>query len=247
MWAEQDIDLVGIAYITMEKAGLEKSVAKIKDAGLTVADMIGLGPFRLDEPDGWTEARRQLEPIIDAAVELETGTLAFTPGWSGDLSGDDAIAAFIDAFGPLVEAAGKRGVAVSIENTSRFRTESGFIPNLAAAADVAAKIGAGVCVETHNCWKEPGLEQTFAEHAGRFHVIQLNDGVYVEGQTPGRAVPGDGNIPIERLVRLAVESGYTGVFELELIGPRIDEEGPAQAVARSLDVLDAMFESIMPT
>ena len=48
-----------------------------------------------------------------------------------------------------------------------------------------------------------------------------------------RAVPGDGDIPLERLIGWLLEVGYPGAFELELLGPRIDEEGHAAAGARA--------------
>ena len=55
--------------------------------------------------------------------------------------------------------------------------------------------------------------------------------------TPNRLVPGDGDIPIERIVRDVLEAGYTGGFDIELIGPRIEEEGYESAIRRSVDWL----------
>jgi len=50
-------------------------------------------------------------------------------------------------------------------------------------------------------------------------------------------VPGDGDIPLERILATVLEAGYAGCFDLELIGPAINDEGYASAVHRGLDWL----------
>ena len=49
--------------------------------------------------------------------------------------------------------------------------------------------------------------------------------------TPDRRVPGDGDIPLARLLRILVDAGYAGAFELELVGPAIEDEGYESAIA----------------
>jgi len=58
---------------------------------------------------------------------------------------------------------------------------------------------------------------------------------------PGRAVPGDGTIPIESLVARALAGGYAHGFDLELIGPRIEHEGRLQSARRACDVVGSML------
>ena len=63
--------------------------------------------------------------------------------------------------------------------------------------------------------------------------------------TPDRAVPGDGDIPIERILGQLLAAGYDGAFDLELIGPRIEAEGYASAIRRSVSALDAMLDRLV--
>ena len=55
--------------------------------------------------------------------------------------------------------------------------------------------------------------------------MQLSDFAIGTKSTPNRLVPGDGDIPMERIVGQVLAAGYEGAFDLELIGPRIDDEG----------------------
>ena len=61
----------------------------------------------------------------------------------------------------------------------------------------------------------------------------LGDGgdvaVVTDAGTPGISDPG------ERLVRAVLDAGYEGAFDLEILGPRIEEEGYRAPIARSLD------------
>jgi hypothetical protein len=57
-------------------------------------------------------------------------------------------------------------------------------------------------------------------------------------------VPGDGAIPLEAFVAQTLAGGYAHGFDLELIGPRIDEEGRLQATQRACDVVSAMLERL---
>ena len=54
-------------------------------------------------------------------------------------------------------------------------------------------------------------------------------------------VPGDGDIPLERLLILILASTYAGAFEIEMVGPRIDEEGCESAIARAIAACDALL------
>ena len=50
-----------------------------------------------------------------------------------------------------------------------------------------------------------------------------------------RLVPGDGDIPLARILDVLLDAGYDGVFDLELIGDAIDAEGYDAAVPARLE------------
>jgi len=53
--------------------------------------------------------------------------------------------------------------------------------------------------------------------------------------------PGDGRT---QQTDAEVSAGYTGAFDLELIGPRIDSEGRVEAVRRAADRLGEILHSL---
>jgi sugar phosphate isomerase/epimerase len=242
MWAEMGVDHAGIAFVTMQEMGLDRAVAAIRVAGMRVSTVIGLGPFRLDRPEQWPGCLDALLPVLDAAAELGAGSVVLTPGGAGSLSWEQAAARFADVYAPVVGEARSRGVTLAFENTGWLRFENGFTTTLRDTIDIAEAVGGAVCVEVNNCWMERDLAGTFGRSVGRFSVVQLSDYVEGTGRTPDRAVPGDGMIPLRRIVEDLVEAGYEGPFELEILGPRVETEGAPAAVRRGAawvsDLLD---------
>ena len=73
------------------------------------------------------------------------------------------------------------------------------------------------------------------------HLVQVSDYVLGDRSAPCRAVIGDGVIPVERLLGDLLEAGYTGVFDLELVGPRIQQEGATSATRRAAENLSEIL------
>ena len=56
-------------------------------------------------------------------------------------------------------------------------------------------------------------------------------------------MPGDGDIPLARIFGYLEDAGYTGPYELEIVGPRIEAEGYPGAVRRSLEHIDRLLRA----
>jgi sugar phosphate isomerase/epimerase len=104
--------------------------------------------------------------------------------------------------------------------------------------------GLDVCIDYFACWTEAGLRETIARAAPRCAIVQVSDYVYGDRAYPCRAVPGDGALPLRRLLEWTLAGGYDGAFDLELLGPRIDREGRVAAVARGAEVLGGMLREL---
>jgi sugar phosphate isomerase/epimerase len=101
------------------------------------------------------------------------------------------------------------------------------------AIAVAERAGIGVCIDLFSCWTESGLRENLRRAMPDCALVQVSDYTFGDRSLPCRTVPGDGGMPLERLIGWVVEAGYRGSWEFELIGPRIEKEGVAKATARS--------------
>jgi sugar phosphate isomerase/epimerase len=70
-------------------------------------------------------------------------------------------------------------------------------------------------------------------------------GTPAEPPPGGRAVPGDGDLRIDHFLRAALDAGYTGAFELEMVGPKIEAEGHESALRRGVERASALLEEVL--
>lgn len=243
-YAAEGITNAGISVAKLERFGWDDGTRRVVDAGLRVTNLIGLGPFHLAEPARWDAQRERVVRALEAATEVGAECVVFTTGPAGPLSWEEAADALEVALAPVLHEARARGVPFAIEHTNSLRVDVGFVHTLADDFDLARRLDAGVCMEVNACWAERGLAGTIAGGADRLRLVQVSDFAVGTLSTPNRLVPGDGDIPLERILGDVLAAGYEGCFDLELIGPRIDEEGYESACRRSIDRLTDMLESL---
>lgn len=242
-FARERVATIGLSLAKLEAAGgWEHHVARVRDAGYRVANLIGIGPLRLADRGGWDAQRSKVRDALDAAHAFGAECVVLTTGPAGQLTWEDAADAYEEAMAPVIaEDAIPRGVRIALEHTNSLRVDVGFLHTLRDAIDLARRLGVGVCMEINACWAERGLAATIADGIDTITIVQLSDFAVGTQSTPNRLVPGDGDIPIERIVGQLLAAGYQGVFDLEMIGPRIEEEGYEAASTRALTYVGALL------
>jgi sugar phosphate isomerase/epimerase len=239
-WGASGIDHVGLSFRKLEEAGLDRAVQRIVDADVTVSNLVELGWWELASPSTWAAQSERLLAAVEVAARVG-GCLVLTTGPAGSLDWDDAAEALAAALAPARASADAAGVALTIENTGPLRLDLSFVTTLRDALDVARRVGTGVCMEVNSCFAERDLLATVGSATGLLRHVQVSDFVIGSLCTPDRAVPGDGDVPLTRIIDGVIAAGYAGVFELELVGPRIEDEGYASAITRGVAHLDEIL------
>jgi sugar phosphate isomerase/epimerase len=243
-WATHGIDCVGVSVAKLNAFGWEEGSRRVADAGVRVANLIGLGPFVLTQPAQWERQRERLVRALEAGRALNAGCVVFTTGPAGPLPWDEAADALETALAPVLVEARALGIPFAVEHTNSLRVDVGFVHSLRDVVDLARRMGTGVCMEVNACWAERGLAETIAGSIDVIRLVQVSDFAIGTLATPDRLVPGDGDIPLARIIGQVLAAGYPGVFDLELIGPRIDAEGYASAVPRAIEALGSMLAGL---
>lgn len=260
-WAEARIDHVGLSFRKLHEAGLDAAVRRVLDQGLRVSNLVELGWADLDDPTTWPEHRERLLAAVEVAAAVTSSAavsssaavtasggccLVLTTGPAGRLGWDEAADALAELLGPVRVAAVADGVPLTIEPTGPLRLDLSFVTTVRDGVDLADRLGVGVCVEVNSCFAERGLLDTIHDAGGVVEHVQVSDFVIGSLCTPDRAVPGDGDIPLGRILEGLDAAGYRGAYELEMVGPRIEEEGYASAITRGVAALDRILE-VLPS
>ena len=96
-------------------------------------------------------------------------------------------------------------------------------------------------MELNACWAERALATTIRDGIDRIRLVQVSDFKVGTIASSQRLVPGDGDMPIARILGTVIDAGYAGVFDLELIGAAITSEGYDAAVPRAVEALGALL------
>ncbi len=195
------------------------------------------------EEDG-TDATAALAQAIEVAGDLGARSIYMLTGARGSLDWERAADRFAALIAPCKPAAEARGVRLLAENANAFNADLHIAHTLHDALALAEIAGIGLCLDLHACWFEAGIGRTIRQAMPLIGLVQVSDYVLGDRSTPCRAVPGDGAIPLERLLGGVLEAGYDGVFDLELIGPRIADEGNRAATLRAAEYLSELLTKL---
>jgi sugar phosphate isomerase/epimerase len=244
LWDELGARRVGVLTAKLDAYGREAAVAALKQRSATAVTVI-TGNFDLSAPGTWDATRAAINEAVDLAGEIG-GCVYFTPGRRDGRTFDQLTASLALAVAPCVEYAGTRGVRIAIEPS--LRTDVSYVHTLRDGLDVAESAGIDVIADLGNCWMERDYEATVRRAGPRIAAVQFADAVFGgAGQPPlvGRAVVGDGDLPVRAFIEAALEAGYNGAFELEQVGPMIEAEGHAEALRRGVERASELLAQIL--
>ena len=207
---------------------------------VTIAHMYTMGQLTRDET-AWDAIRADTLRIADAAATLGCPSIYGLTGGRGGMTWEAAAETFAAMIAPCIEPARARGVTLMVECATPLYAHGTITNNLRDTVNLAELAGIGVCLDYFGCWTEAGLRDAIARAVACGAIVQVSDYVLGDTALPCRAVPGDGAIPLRQLIDWTLEAGYTGAFDLELLGPRIEAEGRRDAVRRAADHLGELL------
>ena len=211
----------------LRKLESSDDVERLATSGLNVANVIGVGHAGLPR-------------ALDLAHRLSAPAVVFTTGPVGPLEWDAAA----DRLAAALENVPRDDVRLCLEHTNSLRVDVSFVHTLRDAIDLARRLGIDVCMEINACWAERDLAHTISTGVDRIGVVQVSDFAVGTLSTPNRLVPGDGDIPLRRIIGQLLDAGYDGVFDLELVGPAIEAEGYRSALDRSCTYLSELLTEL---
>jgi len=247
-WQKLGARRVGLISSYLRDPGLSAVRTAVQEGGYQVETInhvfLPYGQYWQPDEDTWREPRETLNGLIEAAKALNARSIYLLTGGHGTLTWEEAAACFSAAIAPCLVRARAAGVLLLIENASALYPDIHLAHSLRDAVTLAELSDTGLCMDFFASWTEAGLRESIIRAMPRCHLVQVCDYVYGDRSLPSRAVPGDGAIPVKRMIGWVLEAGYAGTFDLELPGPRIVREGSLAAVRRAAENVGAMLREL---
>jgi sugar phosphate isomerase/epimerase len=227
-WEELGVTNIGMISPKLEEIGWDLKL--VEAAGLTVSNI------------GTEE--RVLDQALQFGAAAGADSVWITTGSIGSRLWEEAADEFCRRIAPAVDRANALGVAFAIELTNSLRLDISFVFTLRDCLTLARAAGTEVILELVSCWYEPGLEELLRKNIDLIALVQIADYQIGTLSSMNRSVIGDGDIPLERLLSVILDAGYEGMFDLELVGPKIEAEGYLAATRRSLERAGEMLDRL---
>ncbi len=245
-YARLGIPGIGITRMGLDAYGAKRGIKKIKDAGLHVVSIGGIGPL-LPRLAGAPSPQAHLAGM-DLAAELRADCLYVMSGPRGELSWEEAAKRFGEALHAIAPAAQERGVRLAVEPVHPMRQELTFINTARDAMDIIGPFDpriVGYVFDFYHCWWERGVMETIARSAQRMFAVQPSDHKLRTLKAMDRAMVGEGLIPARSMLRAIERGGYQGYYDFEVISDDLAAMGYEVALQRIVRDFDALWESAL--
>ena len=242
------IHAVGLSEAKARAFGWRETAALGRRHKVRIDYLVCVSMFSIDDPSAWGSQTERLVAVLDGAAQLGARAVYGTTGPAGSLSWEEAADRFATAVRPALAHARRIGIDLLVENQNPLAQSVSFVTPLGDLVELAELADLGICVDLFHCWRDRAFEATFARGLARVGMVQVGDYAVGIRQMGERVVPGDGIIPVARLLGAMVAAGYRGTVDLEITGSRIDQEGRQAAFLRGARFLsDILYAADAPS
>lgn len=234
MYRRTGTDLVGLQRSKVASFGVAALGDLLARHDVRLGYLVHSFTAHPDDEPGWAQQVAALRDGVVDAGRLGADLVYLTSGPSAHLTWEEAADRFAERIAPVVATAREHGVRLAVENTLPVKCDLSFTHTARDALALAGLCGIGICLDLYCCWQERGLTELIRDRVGQVELLQVSDFRVGTSTFPNRWVPGDGDLPMAGLLASVLRAGYTGVVDVELIGPAIEAEGAEPAVTRSV-------------
>lgn len=210
---------------TQVKAILEEY--RVKPTNLCFA-----GLFTSDSAEQRQAAVDDAKKAIELCKEIGAGFLLIISGPTvpGDLEGSrDRARRALDEVVPFAQDIGANLALEAIHpiDISRW-TVLVTLEQVFGIVESFSSPNLGILLDLYNSWWEPGLETTIPRIIDKVFDVHMADWAAETLAVDTRLLPGQGVIPLPRLIRTIEDAGYQGLYDVEIFNPAIWEadQGP---------------------
>jgi len=233
LWSDAGIRRAGLLQSKLD-LDTESCMSRLDEAGIRASTLI-VGGFDLAAPETWKATQIAHRTALDLVARHAGHSIYFTPGRTVGHSWNDDLDRFADAVSPTIVHADKVGVRAAIEPS--LRTSVSFVNTLRDAIDVAQRTGIDVIADFGNMWMERDFREVLALARPHMALVQICDLVIGSPGAPspgGRVHIGDGELPLSRMIRDVLDSGYEGDFDLEVVPADFARGGDEASLRRGI-------------
>lgn len=226
-YAAQGIRAIGVWRQKLADFGEEKGIELLAEHGLEVSNLFWAGGFTGSDGRSLRESLDDAREAIELAAALKAGSLIVYTGSRAGHTRPHARRLAVDALRQLVPWAEDYGVTLAVE-PMHPECAAGwtFLTSLADTLDLLDVVDhprVQLALDTYQLGFDPQLLAMIPELVARTAIVHLGDGHLPRDREQLRSPLGQGEVPLVDILSALESAGYAGFYDVELIGPDLDE------------------------
>jgi sugar phosphate isomerase/epimerase len=237
---------IGVGMPQFHECGVERSMRELLASDLAVSNFQGVHIYEFNDPPKFKQRQREALKYLDMAAELGADCFTAECEPRGMIPWDEAANHVVEQTIAMLPEFHSRNLRLAIEPVSPIRQDVTFINLAADTLDIVGRVddpSFGYLFDTYHLWWQRGIEDLARQHASKVFYVQVSDHKAITLRTQDRAMPGQGIIPLHRLLHALADGGYAGWWELEVISDRNEEIGIEQALKAAVRGIEDVWAS----
>ena len=244
-YAEAGYQGIGVVRDKVQAYGVDQAVQLLKAHNLKVADLCVAGWFTETNPEAFARRIEDAREVIEMAARLEASALILLVGPPRALTFEEASTLLRQGLDQILPSAERNGVRLALEPVHpMYRASSSFVVTLAEALDVCETINSsllGVWLDTYHMWWDNTILEQIPRTRGRIFGVHVNDFKEETRSLLDQGIPGEGVIPLRRLLDAIEAAGWNGMYSIEIFSEGTKPEEYPDVLRRCREGFDAIW------
>jgi sugar phosphate isomerase/epimerase len=239
---------IGVWRPKLSDYGEEQAVDLIAESGLHVTNLLWAGGFTGSDGRTPQESIHDAVQAIRLAGALGAGCLVIYPGGRNNHIYSHAERLLRGALEQLLDYAADAEVILAIEPMhAACAADWTFLTDLESTIALIERYKSPflkLVFDTYHFGHDAAVLANLPEIAPHVGVVHLGDRVEPHAAEQDRRRLGEGRLQLGDLIRGLVDAGYTGDFDVELIGGDIEPGQYEEVLASSLDYFERVLAPV---
>ena len=220
------IPAIGVWRQKLSDFGEEKGIDLLAESGLRVSNLLWAGGFTGSDGRSFRESIDDAAETIELAGRLKAQAVVVYSGARAGHTLNHARRLVTDALKEIAPLAEQHRVQLALEPMhAECAAECTFLTTIKDALDLIDKVSHPrlvLALDTYHVAEEPGLIDWLPDLVHRIGIVHLSDRKEPPNHDHNRCRLGDGTLPLKEIVSVLESSGYTGFYDIELMGEEIE-------------------------
>jgi sugar phosphate isomerase/epimerase len=241
------IPAMGVWRQKLADFGEEKGAELLADEGLKASSLLWAGGFTGSDGRSHRDSIDDASEALRSAATLGAETLVVYSGARGGHTHNHARRLVTGALKELAPLAEEQNITLAIEPMHEgCADEWTFLTN---AEDVLALLETidsprvKLVLDTYHLGQSDGFVEQIGELVPHVAIVHLGDAKQPPKQEQNRCRLGEGTVPLGPIIAALTEAGYTGYYDIELLGEEIEASDYDELLAHARETFEQLTAS----